>query len=411
MTPRRLAGAATLFAVILLGASPAARAQAYVPGVTCPAGQAMTGDSPQTGIVCASLGTVFHNRLVNPTMEIDQANEGNSVSLVSGTPAYVVDGVKIGFVSTGHATNATLSCQRTADAPTGYTYSLKCTVGTAASAVGSGDYIVALLPIEADNIQDALLGTAGAQTLCVQFQAKVSIASYVAGWALQNFAQTRSYPNALSALSASTWTPESACFTGDIAGTWVTSGNAGGAYLVLTFAAGSTFQGTGATWASADTFGTSALTNSLLTTAGATFEITNVKLEVAPAASPFRRRPFQQELALCQRYYEKSYDPGVLPGTVLARTGQEFFGFWGTTNATYSFGIRFKVPKRAQATVTVYSPTTGASGNVDNNTSADITAAPAQIGLEGFQVGTTTSFTPAAIGGGLRVHWTADARL
>ena len=41
------------------------------------------------------------NLLINPTMEIDQVHEGGSVSLSSGTPAYVVDGVKIGFVSTG----------------------------------------------------------------------------------------------------------------------------------------------------------------------------------------------------------------------------------------------------------------------------------------------------------------------
>ncbi len=410
MIATRLAGAAALFAIVLLGASPA-EAQAYVPGVTCPAGQAVTGDTPQSGIVCASLGSVFANRLINPTMEIDQVHEGNSVALVSGTPAYIVDGVKVGFVSTGHTTNATLSCQRVADAPQGYTYSLQCTVGTAASAVGSGDYIVALIPIEADNIQDALLGTAGAQTLCVQWQSKISIGSYVAGWAFQNFAQTRSYPNAVPASTAATWTANQACFTGDTSGTWVTSGNNGGAYLVLTFAAGGTFQNTGATWAAGDYFAASSQSNSLLTTAGSTFEITNVKFEMAPASSPFRRRPIQQELALCQRYYEKSYDLGVLPGTAAARTGQEFFGFWGTTNATYSFGIRFKVPKRAAAAVTVYSPTTGASGNVDNNTTADVAAAAAQIGLEGFQVGTTAAFTPAAIGGGLRVHWTADARL
>lgn len=407
---RRLVGAA-LFVIALVGATSAALAQAYVPGVTCPAGQAVTGDTPQTGIVCSSLGTVFDNRLINPTMEIDQLHEGNAVALASGTPAYVVDGVKIGFVSTGHTTNATLSCQRNADAPSGYTYSLQCTVGTAASAVGNGDYIVALIPIEADNIQDALLGAAGAQTLCVQWQSKISIASYVAGWAFQNFAQTRSYPNTVAAASAATWTANQACFTGDTAGTWVTSGNTGGAYLVLTFAAGSTFQNTGATWAAGDYFTTASQSNSLLTTAGGTFEITNVKLEIAAAASPFRRRPIQQELALCQRYYEKSYDPGVLPGTATARTGQEFFGYWGSANAAYSFGVRFKVPKRAASTVTLYSPTTGASGNIDNGASADVAAAAAQIGINGFQAGATASFVPSGIGNGLRIHWAADARL
>ena len=191
----------------------------------------------------------------------------------------------------------------------------------------------------------------------------------------------------------------------------MTSGNAGGAYLYITIAAGSTYQGTGATWAGSNFYGTSALTNSILTTVNATFQITNVKLEIAAAASPFRRRPVQQELALCQRYYEKSYDPGIVPGTALARTGQEFFGYWGTSAAAYSFGVRFKVPKRAASTVTLYSPTTGASGNVDNGASADVAAIAAQIGFNGFQAAATSSFTPSAIGNGLRIHWTADARL
>jgi hypothetical protein len=259
-------------------------------------------------------------------------------------------------------------------------------------------------------IQDALLGTTGAQTLCVQWQSKISIGSYVAGWAFQNFAQTRSYPNTVAAVSAATWMLNQACFAGDTAGTWVTSGNNGGAYLVLTFAAGSTYQNTGAIWATGDYFTTSSQSNSLLTTAASTFEVTNVKLEIAAAASPVRRRPIQQELALCQRYYEKSYDLGTAAGTASARPGQEFFGYWGVSTATYLLGVRFKMSKRATSTVTLYSPTTGASGNVDNGATADVTAAAAQIGINGFQV-STASFTPSAIGNGLRIHWTADARL
>src|SRR6185437_8721019 len=93
-------------------------------------------------------------------------------------------------------TKAAVSCQRTADAPTGYTYSLKCTVTTGASSVGAGDYLIVAIPIEADAIQDARLGTASAQTLCRQWQVKASTGSYSYGWALQNFAQSRSLPNA-----------------------------------------------------------------------------------------------------------------------------------------------------------------------------------------------------------------------
>jgi hypothetical protein len=82
-------------------------------------------------------------------------------------------------------------------------------------------------------------------------------------------------PNVEPIASAATWPSLSCCFTGDSAGSWVTSGTAGGTYLIVTVAAGATYQGTAGAWASSNYYGTSALTNSILTTTGATFQITN----------------------------------------------------------------------------------------------------------------------------------------
>jgi hypothetical protein len=44
-----------------------------------------------------------------------------------------------------------------------------------------------------------------------------------------------------------------------------------------------------------------------------TFEIAQVQLEPGPVATPFEQRPIGTELALCQRYYEKSYEIGTSP--------------------------------------------------------------------------------------------------
>jgi len=52
-------------------------------------------------------------------------------------------------------------------------------------------------------------------------------------------------------------------------------------------------------------------------TAGANdfFEITGFQLEAGSTATDFERRPIGTELALCQRYYDKSYSMNVAPGT------------------------------------------------------------------------------------------------
>lgn len=361
-----------------------------------------------TGAYMPGEPTSQPNLLINATTEIDQANEGAAVTSSGGTlNAYVVDGFKVALNSTA-TTKAVVSCQRASDAPTGYAYSLKCTVTTAASSIAGGDYLTIAIPIEADNLQDAQLGTASAQTLCRQWQIKSSIGSYSYGWALQNFAQTRSYPNAETIAGANSWTPFSSCFAGDTGGTWVTSGSAGGAYLIVAVAAGPTYQGTGGAWAGADTFATSVVTNSILTTTSATFEITNAKFEISPVPTPFRRQSAQQELARCQRYYEKSYNLGTALATA-ARVGDDGVYIQAAATSTLAFYPRFRVAKRTTPSITIYSPNSGASGNVWNSSAGDVSASAANVALGGFEVAAGSS--ALATNNVVEAQWAADSRL
>jgi hypothetical protein len=77
----------------------------------------------------------------------------------------------------------------------------------------------------------------------------------------------------------------------------------------------------------------------------------------APSAarSPFIMRSFDQELVVCQRYYEKSYDYAVKPGTAVGAGGGTLMGY-GTNQAGAYVGslMSFKVVKRAMPTTSVY---------------------------------------------------------
>ena len=98
-----------------------------------------------------------------------------------------------------------------------------------------------------------------------------------------------------------------------------------------------------------------------------TWSIGNVQFEPGSAATPFERRLYAQELALCQRYYENSYYFG---GSVTSSTGR-IFGTAYSNARTCSFSYQFLVPKRTTpASMAIYSPVTGTSGYTRNDTTA-----------------------------------------
>lgn len=85
------------------------------------------------------------------------------------------------------------------------------------------------------------------------------------------------------------------------------------------------------------------------------YEITQVQLEANYQPTPFEQRPFGLELALCQRYYEKSYDIGTTPGT---NTNVGIIYIYGTNDGGGYIGgnIKFAVAKRTSSyTVRVWS--------------------------------------------------------
>jgi len=91
-----------------------------------------------------------------------------------------------------------------------------------------------------------------------------------------------------------------------------------------------------------------------------TWTIGNVQLEPGTVATPFERRSFGQELALCQRYFESSFSDGTVPGTdslPVVNTGA--FIIYADGGGTISFAVR----KRTIPTMGIYSPLTTTCAN------------------------------------------------
>lgn len=109
--------------------------------------------------------------------------------------------------------------------------------------------------------------------------------------------------------------------------------------------------------------------NSLNGTLGiqsATFDIWGVQLEQNYQPTPFEQRPIGVELALCQRYYEKSYDMATAPGTATS-TGRTLLGISSSGTGYMSMSVPFAVEKRAAPDVTIYD-LAGTSGKITYGT-------------------------------------------
>jgi hypothetical protein len=115
------------------------------------------------------------------------------------------------------------------------------------------------------------------------------------------------------------------------------------------------------------------------------------------------------ELGLCQRYYEKSYNQSLVPGTnVGVNTGE-----WTNValNATdyYNLGkVEFRVTKRTSPSANIWS-TDGTPSTARQQDAANVGVAIQMLSENGIRISSSgTTFTANNYH---RVHWAASAEL
>ena len=145
-----------------------------------------------------------------------------------------------------------------------------------------------------------------------------------------------------------------------------------------------------------------------------TLDVAKVKFEKSASASAFVDLGVAHELTRCQRFYEKTYDLTVAPGTATS-TGGTIWSYLGTNTIADSlvYGtVRYATNKRVAGTVTVYGYA-GGSGKVSNTSGADLAAnsgGVAQSGQSGFTPWNNSGGPVTTTGFTVLYHWVADAR-
>lgn len=169
-------------------------------------------------------------------------------------------------------------------------------------------------------------------------------------------------------------------------------------------ACGTDFQTTADAWQTGNFLGTS---NQVNTTDAINneFRLGQIQLEAGKSATPFRTRSFAQEVALCQRYYEKSYDLDVDPGTV-TNIGRELFRTVVTGTGFYT--VKFVTSKRVAPSITIYNPNDGAVGTWRNSSaSSDLSTTAGIVGMNR----TSITITSSTAGHLMLGQWVANAEL
>ena len=317
---------------------------------------ALTATSATIGTFNGGQQAGIRNRILNGDMKIDQVNEGASQTITAAAAlAYTVD------QWAASCTGANVTGQRVAGTGADqFTYKF-----TGAASVTN---ITFVQPIESFNIYDLASTT-------------VTLSAKLANSLLTSVVWTAYYPSALdnftskTSIASGTFTVTTTptVYTTQIAlPSNVTNG------LEIAFSVGAQTSGT--------------------------WTITDVQVEAGSTATPFERLPVQDTLAKLQRYYEKSYSAGVVPGTVTTAGQVAYVSSAGTTAC--NFYSPYKVTKRAVPSATLYSPSAGSSGNIDVN-GGPFAATAGNIGTNAFGWATNSSYGEYGCG----VHWTASARI
>lgn len=336
-------------------------------------------------------GFSLRNKIINGNFDIWQ--RGTTNANVDGM-GYLADRFKASY------SGSTLSQSRQAftlgqtDVPYEPSYFWQ---GVVTSSAGASNYALLLQGIE------GVRACAG-QTVTVTFYAKADASKNIALELFQNFgvggapSSQVSIPDAAGLIALTTnWQKVTRQFVvPSIAGK--TLGGASDHFgVAFWFDAGSTFAGR---------------VNSLGQQSG-TFSIAQVQVEVGGSATTFELRPIEVELALCQRYYEKSYDQGVVPGTS-GVAGSAFVIANGTTSSNQGNTVLFAVEKRLTPAISYWdiggnaskgSTFDSAATRTDNQTQA---APTYSIGTRSVTFRYSNGIAGAVC---IAYQWTANAEL
>jgi hypothetical protein len=252
-------------------------------------------------VVAPQLLAGRRNLIINGAMQV--AQRGTSVTDQTTGGYKTCDRFEVVINSFG-----TYTVEQSTDAPSDFKNSLKVTCTTAETSPSSSDYLFIQHSIEGQNLSHINFGSSDARQMTLSFWVK----SNKTGTIGQEFQTSGSFERTVDVTinAADTWEYKTVLVPANAANTIVET-NGAGLYCYFWLNSGGNFKGTPvSTWGSGNAGRAGTLTANIGGAVNDYFAITGVQLEVGSVATPFEHRSYGEELALCQRYYQK------YPGTI-----------------------------------------------------------------------------------------------
>ena len=236
------------------------------------------------------------NIIINGAMEI--AQRGTSFTDIGSSAVYPVDR----FLMTNSTGSARHTGTQDTDSPANFKNSIKSNCTTASSGLTSSslDQFKIEYRVEEKGFEWVQFGTANAQALTLSFYIKSSQTGDTAV-ALVNSDNTRSFVHKFT-ISSTDWQRVTVNVPGDTGSNWhngvigirIRWGSFGTTYQTSTFDQ----------WQAGQKMTTNSNQINFAAATGNTLQITGVQLEPGSTATDFQHRLINQELILCQRFFQ-----------------------------------------------------------------------------------------------------------
>ena len=276
------------------------------------------------------------NLLINGAMTVNQRNGGSAMTATTAAE-YCLDRWR-----TISSASSKFTVQRVNRAdttpPEGFSHSMKIT-SSAATSVGANDYYIIQQRIEGNTLPDFC----NSQTpITISFWVRSSLTG-IYGGAWTNVGYTQYYPFQFTINNVNTWEYKTITVPGS--GNNYIDGNSQSAVFMISLGSGTTYsEPVSGGWTFNTAFTADESTN-FVGTSGAVMYLTGVQAEVGRNATEFEHRSYGEELALCQRYYQRVVNTS-------GGTSRTFI--MGGYNNTRSFGgYTLSTPMRSDPAVTI----------------------------------------------------------